>query len=224
MAQHTRAERKVKQRKTNRILNTAIAVVVLLIIVVAFTIFSGGQDESANQPEQQVENNSSTASQTEQADDEQSSEAPAEEEPSGDSSEDEAAVADEEENKEKEEENEDNQEEVIVKESDKANVEEEIVDPNWSPVGTSQSGNHTSSFDQGSVDWQEKEQALSYATGIPQENMTVWYISGNGPDSAIGTVSTKSNPDEAYRVFITWVDGEGWKPTKMYKLEHNDKR
>ncbi|MFK2824449.1 DUF1510 family protein [Bacillus sp. B190/17] len=204
MAQSTRAGRKSKRRKTNRILNTAIAVVVLLIIIVGFTIFSGGEKEEVSQPPVKKE-------ETQQPAGNEEDEQPADIE------------ADTTSQVEEEEEEKDEQEAVVEKESDEPNVEKEITNPNWTGAGTSQSGQHTSSFDTSSVDWQEKTAALSYATGIPQEEMTVWYISGDGPKGAIGTVSPKSDKNDAYRVYISWVDGEGWKPTKVYKLKHNDK-
>ncbi|WP_046174145.1 DUF1510 family protein [Domibacillus indicus] len=217
MEQSSRAERKTKRRKTNRILNTAIAVVVLLIIIVGFTIFAGGNnDEEPAAPEETKQDQTAAVS------DEETEEEPAQSEETG--TEDESEPAETEEPAEEEQtEEEPADEEVIVSEGTDPNVEEDIVNPNWEGVGTSQTGEHTSSFETDSTDWQEKEQALAYATGIPLSDMTVWYISGDGPQAAIGTVSPKSNQDEAYRVHIEWVDGEGWKPTKVQKLEENDK-
>lgn len=213
MEQSSRAQRKTKRRKTNRILNTAIAVVVLLIIIVGFTIFAGGNDEEPAAPEETKQDQTAAVSdeeteETVEKPTDETTEEPAEtEEPAG-----------EEETEEKPAD-----EEVVVSEGTEPNVEQDIVNPNWEGVGTTQSGEHTSSFETDSADWQEKEQALAYATGIPLSDMTVWYISGNGPQAAIGTVSPKSNKNEAYRVYIEWVDGEGWKPTKVQKLEENDK-
>jgi hypothetical protein len=54
--------------------------------------------------------------------------------------------------------------------------------------------------------------------------MTVWYLGNNNgnPNSSIGTVSTKDK-QQTYRVYIEWIDGQGWKPTKVEKLVENDK-
>ncbi len=110
-----------------------------------------------------------------------------------------------------------------VEESNEPNVKKSIVHPDWKPVGTSQSGEHVSSYKLGSVDWNEKLKAISYATGIPEDNMTVWYIEGNGgPQKSIGTV-TRKGESTAYRVFLQWVDGKGWEPTKVQELVENDK-
>lgn len=216
MDQSSRAERKTKRRKTNRILNTAIAVVVLLIIIVGFTIFAGGNndEEQAVQEETQQEQSAGVSDEGSDETAEEPAEEPTEEQT-------EEPAADEESEEPAEEET--NDEETVVSEGTEPNVEQDIVNPGWESVGTSQSGEHTNSFEMDSTDWQEKEQALAYATGIPLSDMTVWYISGNGPQAAIGTVSPKSNQNEAYRVHIEWVDGEGWKPTKVQKLKENDK-
>ncbi len=210
MDQSSRAERKIKRRKTNRILNTAIAVVLLLIVIVGFTIFAGGNEEEPAAPEEtqspQQEQLADKTTDDEETTNEQSAETatPSEDQEDG-------------------EDQEEVEKELVVKESTEPNVEQEIIDPNWESIGTTQSGQHVNSYEIGSEDWQEKEQALAYATGIAPDNMTVWFISGNGPEGAIGTVSPKSDPKEAYRVFIEWVEGEGWKPTKVQKLKENDK-
>ncbi|WP_338750283.1 YrrS family protein [Bacillus sp. FJAT-52991] len=223
----TRAERNSKRKQTNRVLNTAIAVVVLLIVVVAFTIFSGGNNEEAKKPvEKKPATEQNTASHTEKnkaedvtATNDSDNKKEEKEEPS----EKEKEEKDKEKQDKEKQEQDKKKDEKIVTASDEPNVEKEIVDPNWKGIGTSQTGEHNSSFDSNSPDWQEKLDALSYATGIAQDDMVVWYVKGKGPNDAIGTVSPKSNTDEAYRVFLTWVDGEGWKPTKMYELEQNDK-
>ncbi|OAH56087.1 MULTISPECIES: DUF1510 family protein [Bacillaceae] len=208
MEQTSRAERKTKRRKTNRILNTAIAVVALLIIIVGFTIFAGGNNEEPAAPEETKTTQEQTAAVTDE--DEKKEEEP-------------ESVGTKEPVKEEPVKEEEQTEKVIVTEGSESNVEQDIVDPNWEGVGTSQSGTHTSSFEMDSTDWQEKVKALSYATGIASDDMTVWYISGNGPKGAIGTVSPKADQNDAYRVYIEWVEGQGWKPVKVQKLEQNDK-
>ena len=34
----------------------------------------------------------------------------------------------------------------------------------------------------------------------------------------------QENNPQSYRVYIEWVDGEGWKPVKVEELKENDKR
>lgn len=89
------------------------------------------------------------------------------------------------------------------------------MNPAWEPIGTEQSGEHVSVYKRNSVDWKEKEQALIYATGISAENMIIWKLkNGGSPQKSIGIISTKDKT-EKYRVFLEWVDNEGWKPVKM---------
>jgi cytoskeletal protein RodZ len=197
----SRSEKRLKRKKTNRILNTAIVVVIILIIIVAFSIFSGGKDEKTSKNT----NNEPKTSQQETA----------------------AANKDKQEIKQdkhtEKEKKKKKEEKVVVQQGGGPNVEETIKNPNWEPVATQQSGEHVSSFDTNSLDWKEKLKALSYATGIPENNMTVWFVSGEGPNKAIGTVSPKGRKNDAYRVYIEWVDGKGWKPVQVEKLIHNDK-
>src|SRR5690606_22960382 len=41
-------------------------------------------------------------------------------------------------------------------------VEETVINTSWEPVGTKQTGKHVSVYDKGSVDWNEKINAISY--------------------------------------------------------------
>lgn len=109
--------------------------------------------------------------------------------------------------------------------SDDPNVAK-VITKDWEPIGTEQTGEHVNSYSSTSVDWQEKRKAFSLATDIPIENTSLWFVEqGADPATqAIGTLSTKETPDKAYRVYITWVDGEGWQPTKVEELKTNDKR
>ena len=52
--------------------------------------------------------------------------------------------------------------------------------------------------------------------------MIVWIIqNGKKKKKSIGVVSSK-NKEEKYRVYLQWVDGEGWKPEKMETLKTLD--
>lgn len=85
------------------------------------------------------------------------------------------------------------------------------------PIGTSQTGPHTSSYDEGSVDWNEKLKAIRLATGL-DENMTVWKIAnGGGPQKSVAEVSPNKQPNEKYTVNLEWVDGKGWMVTSVQK-------
>jgi hypothetical protein len=94
--------------------------------------------------------------------------------------------------------------------------------PSWKPVGTSQSGEHTAVYDKGSADWQEMLNAISYATGLDQGNMTVYWLGRDKstPNGSFSTVASKDNKQK-YNVYIQWVDGQGWKPTKVEDISKN---
>lgn len=85
------------------------------------------------------------------------------------------------------------------------------------PIGTSQTGPHTSSYEEGSVDWNEKLKAIRLATGL-DENMTVWKIAnGGGPQKSVAEVSANKQPNERYTVNLEWVDEKGWMATSVQK-------
>jgi flagellar basal body-associated protein FliL len=234
----TRLDKRSK-KKTNNILNIMIGVVVLLILIVGATIFlSDGKDKNtASNEVVKEEPNKDTSSNDENSKDN------VEKEDKQDSSINENESEDENENDNDTSSNKDNEEDssateekseeiasnvedkskLEIEESDEPNVKKSIVHPEWKPIGTEQTGEHVSQYDDSSIDWDEKVKALSYATGIPEGNMTVWYIEGNGsPQKSIGTVSAKDN-STVYRVYLQWIDGQGWKPTKMQELVENDK-
>ncbi len=105
---------------------------------------------------------------------------------------------------------------------DDAIIAETITNASWQPIGTTQTGEHASQYDRASVDWAEKQQALAYATGLSQDSMIFWKIkNGGGPQKSVGIVSSK-NKAEKYRVYLEWVDGQGWKPVKMDVLNTLD--
>ena len=69
------------------------------------------------------------------------------------------------------------------------------------------------------VDWQEMLTAISYATGLEESNMTVYWLgrdktSGNG---SFSTVALKTK-QQKFNVYLQWVDGEGWRPVKVEEL------
>ncbi|MFS0672892.1 DUF1510 family protein [Ornithinibacillus sp. 179-J 7C1 HS] len=92
----------------------------------------------------------------------------------------------------------------------------------WQPVGTEQVGPHTTQFDTESIDWKEMEKAIRSATGLTEEDMITWFIGNGGHQKAIGTVTNKAQT-EIYRVYLSWVDNQGWQPTLVEILKENDK-
>lgn len=209
---------RAKRRKTNLILNSLIVVVILLIGIVSFNIFFSNDEGAADQNADGQENEQAAVS-PDKKQDSKASDNKDDSEDSDTKDKSEAEEADEE-----SAEDEELADPIVTEGGSDANVKQTIENPEWKPVGTSQSGEHTAIFDQNAVDWQEMILAYSYATGIDKNNMTVWWNeNGGAPNTAVGTVSEKGS-DQTYRVWIEWVDGEGWKPAKVEELIENDKR
>ena len=212
-----RYARRAKRRKTNIILNTLIAIVIILIIIVGSTTFFGGNKENQDLVGETGSPNNDTEQKDDTSKNDHHQNVGNEDKPADDE------VVKEPDNENNETVAED--EEPIETESGEPNVEKVIINPSWAPIGTVQMGNHESSWSKGTVDWNEKLQAAAYAVGIPVENMTAWWVTrGENPENqAVLTVSEKGGAD-AYRVYIDWVDGEGWVPTEVKKLIENDRK
>ena len=211
-----RSRIRAKRRKTNLILNSLIVVVILLIGIVSFNIFFSNDEGAADQNNVTEEKGQAAAS----PDKKEGSKETGNKDDSEDSdNKDQSEEADEE-----SAEDEELSDPIVTEGGSDANVKQTIENPEWKPVGTTQSGEHQTVFEQNAVDWQEMILAYSYATGIDKDNMTVWF-NGNGgaPNTAVGTISQKGS-DQTFRVWIQWVDGEGWKPVKVEELIENDKR
>ncbi|TDL34466.1 DUF1510 family protein [Jeotgalibacillus sp. S-D1] len=226
-----------KKRRTNLILNSSIAIVLGLIVIVGSIIFFNDSNNTASTESEESqtlaekhlssqESNEDSGSLADkgQNDENENSGAAVEDDEKEDAA-DEKATEDKEAEelaaKEKKEKEKKEKEEQKRKEDEKKELEsnDETNSDDWKPIGTSQTGEHVSSYDEGTVDWNEKVKALSYATGINADNMTVWYIGNDGsPQKSVGTVSESGKPNEKYRVYLEWVDQKGWKPVKMEKL------
>lgn len=88
----------------------------------------------------------------------------------------------------------------------------EAFKADWPPSGTIQEGPHTTDYSNGSQDRIEIKRAVSYVTGIPEDDMIEWHVGNGGEQKVIATVSNRAKT-EYYRVYLDWIDGEGWKPT-----------
>src|SRR5699024_1307305 len=78
----------------------------------------------------------------------------------------------------------------------------------WDPIGTEQEEPHEVVFQEDSQDWKEMEEAIQVATEL--EDMITHWIGNGGEQKVIGTVSSLDEAD-IYRVYLTWVENEGWK-------------
>lgn len=215
MPQETsRRQQLQKKKRANLLINSLLGIVGLLIIITLVNLLSSNDQETASDTE---------AEQTEQqqpAEDEGQQEVESEDLAGSDAAEDQAEETEAEDSEASDTEasedaDKEETEEITTQPSDDPKVKETIVNSAWQPIGTSQTGNHVSSYEKGTADWNEKLQALQYATGLSPDNMiTIFLGNGGSPQKSIGTV-TSNDQSEKYRVYLEWVDGEGWKPTKM---------
>ena len=202
----SRSSRRAKKStsKLNRVLNYLIAVVCVLIVISAFIIFY--------RPEKvvPVQESAKDTERLEQAVPEK------EELPKIDNEEQQLErIADQEQSTESL----DTLKKVIEKPSNDAKVDRIVIDPNWQPTPTTQTGPHLSSYDENSADWHEKIATLLSTAGLSKEEVIIWSVQNNGgPQSAIGVISTKDRK-EKYRISMEWVDGAGWKPVQMEILK-----
>jgi cytoskeletal protein RodZ len=218
----SRVERKKGRNRSNRILNSMIAVVVLLIVIASATILFGNKEDqeivgedSANTEETKDD---VTANEGESIEDSNPTTEENKSEPAITTETDDADESATTNGDETSEEESDGAGTVTYNPSDDAIIAETITDSTWKPIGTTQTGEHVSLYDVKSVDWNEKKQALAYATGLSQDSMIFLKIkNGGGPQKSIGIVSSRDS-SQKYRVYLEWVDGEGWKPVKMDKL------
>lgn len=229
----TRSNKFEKRRKnTNTITILAILGGALVVLFLVLWIFTGGEDNIAKEEADSSENSADAGNgdaedngdflitdpnADEDSNDSENAEADHDKDEDKDNEEDKEA----EEDAEKEEEEEKNPyEERESAEATDSNVSEAYTG-DWDPVGTEQEGPHNTDFNDGSQDRIEIKRATSLVTGLSEDNMVEHWVGNNGPDKVIATVSDSSG-QEVYRVFLDWVDGEGWQPTQVEELIEND--
>ncbi|PEJ59173.1 hypothetical protein CN692_06760 [Bacillus sp. AFS002410] len=77
-------------------------------------------------------------------------------------------------------------------------------------------GQHVTSYDSSSQDWQNMLQTIATATGLDRSNMTVWFLGSDKSNKggSVGTVSSKEKGSQKYRVYLQW-NGSGYIATKV---------
>lgn len=91
----------------------------------------------------------------------------------------------------------------------------------WDPVGTDQDEPHEVNYNNDSVDREEMALAVELATDIPADDMVTWWV-GNGGDQKVEVTVSNNAQDEYYRVYLSWIENKGWKPTRVNLLKEND--
>ncbi|MBP3039360.1 DUF1510 family protein [Bacillaceae bacterium Marseille-Q3522] len=237
MHDQSRTNIRAKRRKVNLILNSLIVLVLALIIIVSVIIFSDGGDQAGtlgpvnsgqqtnnentdNGAANGDKNSNSDSDQSDNQGNENTDQANDSENNFGDA--DHTGSTDENDNdtdNENEASGDEDNQAIVTNGGDRENVKKTIVNPAWEPVGTSQTGEHVTTY--GGVDWEEMEKAVSYATGLAEDEMTIWFMGNGGHNKSVATISSKDNSAH-YKVYIEWVDSEGWKPTKVEELKERE--
>ena len=216
----SRRQQMKKKKKANLLINSLIGIVGILIIITLVNLLSNNDEvaeestpvdqenpvaeSTEDEGQQEVESQDLTSSEVNETDEDTNSEETVTNEESSeeDTTTEEPSTTGE----------------VVTEPSTDPIVDEAFTNSAWEPIGTSQSGTHTSSYDPNSVDWAEKVKALSYASGLSEDNMYIKFLgNGGSPQKSVGTITSKDE-SEKYRVYLEWVDGQGWKPTKVEVL------
>ncbi|WLD92182.1 YrrS family protein [Alkalihalobacillus sp. AL-G] len=209
---------RTKKKKQNLILNILIGAVFIGILAVGASMLLDGDEQAAST---EPSNDNTTAMSDD--DDQQSDGASEKDNTSNDNEKNSSEDGNKEDDKEKSEEDvsedEDTTGEDSLTEGTYRSADDGGPEGPWEPVGTVQEGEHVSSFDDSSVDWKEKKEALQYATGLTADEIEYWWIgNGGSAQTAKGVVSTASNKENPYVVMLEWVAGEGWKPTSVERV------
>ncbi len=230
----SRSDIQSKKRKQNIFLNSSIAVVFVLIAGVSAFIFFGDNENQAAETEEktiaeqvqenagvQDENNNDsnelTASEIDADENEESNESAS---AVADEEKEEAAAKKEKEAAEKKEQEAKKKEQEKKEDADTNDDQARPEDGEFKPIGTEQTGEHVSSYETGSVDWNEKLKAAAYATGLDVNTMTLWWMGNDGgPQNAKAEVASPGAGGPEYRVHMEWVDKKGWKPVKVVELQ-----
>ncbi|MFC4558898.1 DUF1510 family protein [Virgibacillus kekensis] len=216
---NSRVDKFEKRRKNTKSLSVLLILgSILLVVLIGVMVFGG--DESAEQPtDEKAGQTTGQDGQAGNSGDDEAGNTDEEETDENNAQDDSTGESDTEENNTQDNESDAQSGTEQVEPSDD-NVTEAYT-KDWQPVGTEQSEPHTTNFDEGSQDRLEMRKASAVATGLDEESLIMWWIQRNGDNSVISTVSNADNT-EYYRVYMTWVENQGWKPSKVEVLKEND--
>ncbi|PHC68733.1 YrrS family protein [Bacillus toyonensis] len=215
MGQVSRFQEKQQNRRKKVIFNIAFTLVLVTVGVVTYQLFSPSdtskkaiaQEKKATKIEEK-KRKEKEATQLEEKEREEREAALLEEKKR---EEREAALLEEKKNEEKEA--------ALLEEKQKAekSVSQEKgsqTNPSWKPIGTKQGTKPEMKFKEGTVDWSEMKEAISYAVDVPESQLIFDFIGNNGNNKAYGNIRDKQS-NKKYKVDIDWVENQGWKPVSV---------
>ncbi|HDR7888413.1 TPA: YrrS family protein [Bacillus toyonensis] len=228
MGQVSRFQEKQQNRRKKVIFNIAFTLVLVTVGVVTYQLFSPSdtskkaiaQEKKATKIEEK-KRKEKEATQLEEKKREEKEAAQLEEK---EREEREAALLEEKKREEKEaalleEKKNEEKEAALLEEKQKAekSVSQEKgsqTNPSWKPIGTKQGTKPEMKFKEGTVDWSEMKEAISYAVDVPESQLIFDFIGNNGNNKAYGNIRDKQS-NKKYKVDIDWVENQGWKPVSV---------
>ncbi|MCU4759841.1 MULTISPECIES: YrrS family protein [unclassified Bacillus (in: firmicutes)] len=228
MGQVSRFQEKQQNRRKKVIFNIAFTLVLVTVGIVTYQLFSPSdtskkaiaQEKKAAQLEEK-KRKEKEAAQLEEKKRKEKEAAQLEEKKR---EEKEAAQLEEKEREEKEvalleEKKREEKEAALLEEKQKAekSVSQEKgsqTNSSWKPIGTKQGAKPEMKFKEGTVDWSEMKEAISYAVDVPESQLIFDFIGNNGNNKAYGNIRDKQS-NKKYKVDIDWVENQGWKPVSV---------
>ncbi|HDR7688037.1 YrrS family protein [Bacillus toyonensis] len=228
MGQVSRFQEKQQNRRKKVIFNIAFTLVLVTVSIVTYQLFSPSdtskqaiaQEKKATKIEEK-KGKEKEAAQLEEKKREEKEAAQLEEK---EREEREAALLEEKKREEREaalleEKKNEEKEAVLLEEKQKAekSVSQEKgsqTNPSWKPIGTKQGAKPEMKFKEGTVDWNEMKEAISYAVDVPEGQLIFEFIGNNGNNKAYGNIRDKQS-NKKYKVDIDWVENQGWKPVSV---------
>ncbi len=215
MGQVSRFQEKQQNRRKKVIFNIAFTLVLVTVGIVTYQLFSPSdtskkaiaQEKKATKIEEK-KREEKEAAQLEEKEREEKEAALLEEKQR---EEKEAALLEEKKHEEKEA--------ALLEEKQKAekSVSQEKgsqTNPSWKPIGTKQGAKPEMKFKEGTIDWSEMKEAISYAVDVPENQLIFDFIGNNGNNKAYGNIRDKQS-NKKYKVDIDWVENQGWKPVSV---------
>jgi len=196
-------------KKSDKLLNIAIAVVSILIVIVGYFVltYDGSNQKAVDEPKNEQKATDSSATNAQKAKEQ----------------------AKEEKAKQREEDLKKDITErstVTQSESSDSNVEITIVDSAWKVTKTEQTENigegHISAYDGTSLDWQEKVKTFATVTNIPEETMKIIRVKNGGANNRTIGIVTSEDGLKKSRVTVQWIADKGWKAEQIDVLKTLD--
>lgn len=211
----TRSDKHGKRQKQNKLILIFGSLAILFLIIFSSLIIFGSKGNPTEDTVTSSEEEAEQEQEEKEDQDEENDDKAIEEE---DKSEEDKDHKPKDKMLELEKEKEEEEKEVTTKEvsSDDPNVKKAYTG-DWKPIGTEQTGEHTTSYDAGSSDRIEIKQAVAQAIKMDEDEMIEYWIGRGGDQQVIATVSD-TNMDNIHRVYLDWVDEKGWLVTKVEEL------